>query len=97
MSARRLRRMFFSCHSAQLGGDLVSTTSSAAALPQVVPIREDGSTSKLARPNGNLPKALVKVLEHAVDLCRRSRMVPMRKTAARAGGFFIGTTFAPSY
>src|SRR6266699_3446898 len=37
MSARRVRRMFFSCDSAQLGGDLVSTTSSAAALPQLVP------------------------------------------------------------
>jgi hypothetical protein len=36
---------------------------------------------KLARPKRHLPKALVKVLELAVDLCRRSQLVPMRKTS----------------
>jgi hypothetical protein len=43
----------------------------------------------------HLPKALVKVLELAVDLCRRSRMVPMRKTPRASAAFSLGRLSRP--
>src|SRR6266536_2876181 len=76
MSARRPLTRVLLLHSAQLGGHL-APTSSVGHCPRWVPHPRGWLETCAAKRH--LPKVLVKVLEHAVDPCRRSRMVAMRK------------------
>src|SRR6266536_6583788 len=92
MSARRPLTRVLLLHSAQLGGHL-APTSSVGHCPRWVPHPRGWLETCAAKRH--LPKVLVKVLENAVDSCRRSRMVPMRKTPRVPAAFSLGRLLRP--